>query len=64
MEIACVVEGVETRAQLDSLRRLGCDYIQGYYFAKPMPMAALSDYLAQERARLGSDAPRAARALA
>jgi predicted signal transduction protein with EAL and GGDEF domain len=36
MEIACVVEGVETRAQLDSLRRLGCDHIQGYYFARPM----------------------------
>ncbi|MET4290734.1 EAL domain-containing protein (putative c-di-GMP-specific phosphodiesterase class I) [Bradyrhizobium sp. LB8.2] len=26
---ACVAEGVETRAQLDTLRRLGCDFIQG-----------------------------------
>ncbi|MBW7974436.1 EAL domain-containing protein [Bradyrhizobium sp. BR 10289] len=52
MEIACVVEGVETRAQLDSLRRLGCDYIQGYYFAKPMPGDAIDDYLARERRRL------------
>ncbi|MEH2487295.1 putative bifunctional diguanylate cyclase/phosphodiesterase [Bradyrhizobium sp. AZCC 2230] len=52
MEIACVVEGVETRAQLDTLRRLGCDFIQGYYFAKPMPGAAIEDYLAKERARL------------
>ncbi|TQF29130.1 EAL domain-containing protein [Bradyrhizobium sp. UNPA324] len=53
MEIACVVEGVETRAQLDSLRRLGCDFIQGYYFAKPMPAGAIADYLARERQRLG-----------
>jgi predicted signal transduction protein with EAL and GGDEF domain len=53
MEIACVVEGVETRAQLDSLRRLGCDLIQGYYFAKPMPADVISGYLAQERQRLG-----------
>jgi predicted signal transduction protein with EAL and GGDEF domain len=53
MEIACVVEGVETRAQLDSLRRLGCDFIQGYYFAKPMPAGAIADYLASERRRLG-----------
>ena len=52
MEIACVVEGVETRAQLDSLRRLGCDFIQGYYFARPMPADAIADYLASERRRL------------
>ncbi|MDT4740472.1 EAL domain-containing protein [Bradyrhizobium sp. WYCCWR 12699] len=52
MEIACVAEGVETRAQLDSLRRLGCDFIQGYYFAKPMPADAIADYLADERQRL------------
>jgi diguanylate cyclase (GGDEF)-like protein len=56
MEIACVVEGVETRAQLDSLRRLGCDFIQGYYFAKPMPVGAVSDYLAREQVRLGGQA--------
>ncbi|OPY98081.1 histidine kinase [Bradyrhizobium sacchari] len=56
MEIACVVEGVETRAQLDSLRRLGCDYIQGYYFAKPMPGAAIGEYLARERQRLDGSA--------
>ncbi len=53
MEIACVVEGVETRAQLDSLRRLGCDYIQGYYFARPMKVDAVTDYLAEETRRLG-----------
>lgn len=52
MEIACVVEGVETRAQLDTLRRLGCDFIQGYYFAKPMSGDAIGDYLSKERARL------------
>jgi diguanylate cyclase (GGDEF)-like protein len=53
MEIACVVEGVETRAQLDTLRRLGCDFIQGYYFAKPMHGDAIDEYLAKERQRLG-----------
>ena len=64
MEIACVVEGVETRAQLDSLRRLGCDFIQGYYFAKPMPVGAIGDYLASERQRLDGTAAREAKIVA
>jgi len=51
MEIACVVEGVETKEQLDCLLRLGCDYFQGYYFAKPMPADAISAFLAKERQR-------------
>ena len=32
-----VAEGVETPEQLACLRRLGCQFAQGYYFAKPMP---------------------------
>jgi diguanylate cyclase (GGDEF)-like protein len=51
MEITCVAEGVETEDQLDSLRRLGCDLIQGYYFAKPMPADLVPDYLTKEAQR-------------
>ncbi|MDD2456982.1 MAG: EAL domain-containing protein [Eubacteriales bacterium] len=32
-----VIEGVETKKQLDSLMKFDCDYIQGYYFSKPLP---------------------------
>ena len=32
-----VAEGVETEEQLDFLRKLHCDIIQGYYFSKPRP---------------------------
>ena len=50
---SCTVEGVETKDQLDSLRALGCDLIQGYYFAKPMALEAVTPYLEDEVRRLG-----------
>jgi EAL domain-containing protein (putative c-di-GMP-specific phosphodiesterase class I) len=34
-----VVEGIETAAQLDVLRRLGCRYAQGYFVGRPQPLA-------------------------
>jgi len=38
LDIKNVAEGVETKEQLEILKDLGCDYLQGYYFAKPMPL--------------------------
>ncbi|MGZ8264821.1 MAG: EAL domain-containing protein, partial [Burkholderiales bacterium] len=37
LELKVIAEGVETRAQLDLLAAYGCDEVQGYIFAKPVP---------------------------
>lgn len=43
--LTVVAEGVETSAQLRSLMQNDCDLIQGYYFAKPIPEAELTDFI-------------------
>ncbi|RHW77336.1 EAL domain-containing protein [Colwellia sp. RSH04] len=40
-----VAEGVETQEQLQLLTDLQCDFIQGYFFSKPLPPTQLVDYL-------------------
>ena len=37
LNMRTVAEGVEVREQVDFLAKQGCDMIQGYYYAKPMP---------------------------
>ena len=37
MDLSVIAEGVETEEQLKMLQEIGCNYVQGYYFAKPMP---------------------------
>ena len=40
-----VAEGVEHRSDLEMLRRLGCDMVQGYYLSQPLPLADLLTWL-------------------
>ncbi|HUR18388.1 MAG TPA: EAL domain-containing protein [Acidimicrobiales bacterium] len=52
LELSVVAEGVETKEQLERLRVLGCESVQGYYFSRPIPAAALEDLLVEEWAAL------------
>lgn len=45
MHLNVVAEGVETSDQEKRLKVLGCDYAQGYFFAKPMPVAEFENLL-------------------
>ncbi len=45
LRMDCVVEGVETEAQMRVLASLGCRMMQGYLFSRPMPEADLAPYL-------------------
>jgi EAL domain-containing protein (putative c-di-GMP-specific phosphodiesterase class I) len=45
LELKVVAEGVETAEQLRTLERLGIDYIQGYYFSKPVETKLYIEFL-------------------
>ena len=49
MHMECVAEGAETESQVRFLQAMGCQLIQGYYFAKPMPKEQVQAYLADTK---------------
>lgn len=42
MGFSITAEGIETREMAEAMARIGCDYLQGYYFSKPLPMDEFS----------------------
>ena len=48
LKLTTIAEGVETKEQRDYLLEKGCDIIQGYYYAKPMPEEEFKEYMEKE----------------
>ena len=49
MQLECIVEGVETEAELGALKSLGCARAQGYLFSRPMPLSQIGLWFERER---------------
>lgn len=47
--LGLLAEGVETKEQVKLLDKIGCDHVQGYYFAKPMPQEEFYELLKKDR---------------
>ena len=52
MRMPVIVEGVETREQVNFLRTIGCEFIQGYFFAQPMPIEDYERIMTRQEMRV------------
>ncbi len=48
LKVPTIAEGVENKEQVEVLKELGCDLVQGYYFSKPVPEDEFAHFLTQE----------------
>ena len=51
MKLEIVSEGVETKEQMDAITSMGIEYIQGYYFSRPLPEAEFLEFILQANGR-------------
>ena len=49
LKLGLIAEGVETGDQVELLKQMGCDQVQGYYYAKPMPKEDFYQLLLENR---------------
>lgn len=45
LDLTVLAEGVEEEGQVTLLKRLGCKYVQGFYFSKPLPVSELEAFI-------------------
>ncbi|HGS9346894.1 TPA: EAL domain-containing protein, partial [Clostridioides difficile] len=45
LDLVVIIEGVESKEQAELMKQFGCDLVQGFYFARPMPAKNFLDLL-------------------
>ena len=50
LSVPVIAEGVETEEQLNALKAMGCDLVQGYYFSRPVPPEEYEPFVVERRA--------------
>ena len=51
MDMKIVVEGIETKESMKQFSALECEYIQGYYYSKPIPKQEFIEFIIEEHKR-------------
>ena len=49
LEVPCIAEGVETAEQVDALKKMGCNIIQGYFFSRPLPELEFEHFVMEHK---------------
>ena len=49
LHVPVIAEGVETEEQIDTLKMMGCDIVQGYFFSKPVPAIEFEAFILQKK---------------
>lgn len=52
LNVPVIAEGVENEKQLEALKKMGCDIVQGYYFSKPVPASEFDRFLLEAKSSL------------
>ena len=57
LNVPVIAEGVETQEQLDALKTMGCDLVQGYYFSRPVPAEEYERFVRERKEQEPDVAP-------
>ncbi len=49
LQLPTIAEGVETRDEVNMLQTMGCNYIQGFYYSKPLPISDFEAYMSSHQ---------------
>ena len=52
LSVPVIAEGVENAEQLDALKRMGCDLVQGYYLSRPVPADEFERFIEEKKRRI------------